>query len=310
MSRALIVGAGLVGAFSARALDSEGCEVTLVDPEPDAGYVRRVAGQRCATVTMDASDSARFEAAVASIRPEVVVWAAGPSGGSSGADATELWNMNVVVPARVAEAACAGSARRLVYVSSFAVYGPAPGVACVAESDTPSPVSAYGRAKLAGERALTAMRRDGFEVRILRPCGLYGPVRPGTGSRSARFVAALIDAAMTRRSMTLPFSATDELLYAKDMGRAVALAALRSYDGDDPIFNVGIGRHVRTEDIVAALGEIAPGSVINPAPSAQHVAASIPPLDISKIRRAFGFAPEYDVDTALRDYLEEATVFA
>jgi dihydroflavonol-4-reductase len=64
--------------------------------------------------------------------------------------------------------------KRLVYVSSLAAAGPATAGVPVGPRDTPRPITAYGRSKLAGEEACLAAAGD-IEVVVLRPPAVYGP---------------------------------------------------------------------------------------------------------------------------------------
>lgn len=61
---------------------------------------------------------------------------------------------------------------RFVYVSSLAAAGPSPNPEGRAPEDPPAPISAYGRSKLAGERAVAGY---GGSWVILRPPAIYGP---------------------------------------------------------------------------------------------------------------------------------------
>jgi nucleoside-diphosphate-sugar epimerase len=79
--------------------------------------------------------------------------------------------------AALARAAAQAGARRLVYLSSIKAMGEAtvPGRPFRAD-DTPRPEDAYGRAKLASERALAeTAAATGLELVILRPPLVYGP---------------------------------------------------------------------------------------------------------------------------------------
>lgn len=70
---------------------------------------------------------------------------------------------------------CNPGLKRFLLVSSLAAAGPAAeGAVGVAESDTPRPVSAYGRSKLRGERAAMAASGE-VPVTIVRPPAVYGP---------------------------------------------------------------------------------------------------------------------------------------
>jgi nucleoside-diphosphate-sugar epimerase len=65
--------------------------------------------------------------------------------------------------------------KRFLLVSSLTVAGPASeGICGVCESDTPYPVSAYGRSKLRAER-LCMERSCAIPITIVRPPAVYGP---------------------------------------------------------------------------------------------------------------------------------------
>jgi len=70
-------------------------------------------------------------------------------------------------------AASRGEVERLVHLSSLAACGPAVTAAPAREDDSPRPVSAYGRSKLAGEQVIR--NQPGLNAVILRPGGVYGP---------------------------------------------------------------------------------------------------------------------------------------
>lgn len=83
----------------------------------------------------------------------------------------EYTKVNVDAARIVAEAA-RDSGARLVHLSSLAAAGPAPPHAPRTEDDPPAPMTAYGRSKLAGERAIAAVA--GLRAMVLRPGVVYG----------------------------------------------------------------------------------------------------------------------------------------
>jgi nucleoside-diphosphate-sugar epimerase len=88
----------------------------------------------------------------------------------------EFMATNAEGVARLARAARvhAPGLRRLVYVSSLSAGGPSEPAAPISEERAASPVSAYGRSKLAGEAAL--VREAGsLAWTIIRPPIVYGP---------------------------------------------------------------------------------------------------------------------------------------
>jgi nucleoside-diphosphate-sugar epimerase len=80
--------------------------------------------------------------------------------------------------ARLAQA-CAAQPRppHLIFVSSVAAAGPAPRGQVRVEADPPTPVSHYGRSKLAGERAAGRLAAD-LPLTIIRPGVVFGPRDP------------------------------------------------------------------------------------------------------------------------------------
>jgi nucleoside-diphosphate-sugar epimerase len=75
----------------------------------------------------------------------------------------------VALAERAREAGC----RHFVFVSSIAAMGFFAGLATPATACRPQ--SAYGRAKLAAERAILALANERFHVVVLRPPTVYGP---------------------------------------------------------------------------------------------------------------------------------------
>jgi dihydroflavonol-4-reductase len=72
----------------------------------------------------------------------------------------------------VAAVRARGSKPRLVYVSSLAAAGPSPRPEGRGPEEPPAPISAYGRSKLDGERAVRSLSTPWV---ILRPPAVYGP---------------------------------------------------------------------------------------------------------------------------------------
>lgn len=107
---------------------------------------------------------------------DAVVHAAGLAHQPPGADEARMMRLNATAAGRLAEAAAAAGIGRFVLISSIrAICGPA-APAALAETATPQPTDAYGRSKLAGEKAV----RDGLATAVvLRP-----PVVHGAGAKA------------------------------------------------------------------------------------------------------------------------------
>jgi len=64
--------------------------------------------------------------------------------------------------------------KKFIYVSSQAAAGPAPTTVPLKESDTPQPISRYGKSKLKAEQAVQNFNCH-FPITIIRPPAVYGP---------------------------------------------------------------------------------------------------------------------------------------
>ena len=95
-----------------------------------------------------------------------------------------------------------------------------------------------------------------------------------------------------------------EWLYSKDAA-AAALLALHAKGLESRVFNIGTGRMVSAEDVAAAVSRIVPGARIRIDPP--HAGAPAPemrgPLDLTRARAELGYAPQYDLEAAIGDYV-------
>lgn len=155
MTRWLVTGAGgMLGRDLVSLLTRHGEAVTSVDR---AG--------------LDVTDPASVAAAMAALRPDVVVnCAAWTAVDDAEAHEDEALAVNGTGAANLA-AACAAGDARLVQLSTDYVFAGTSGRP-YAEDDVPAPRSAYGRTKLAGERAVLERLPDAGYV--VRTAWLYG----------------------------------------------------------------------------------------------------------------------------------------
>jgi len=105
---------------------------------------------------------------------------------------------------------------RFLYCSSVAAAGPCAGPGAIDENRSPSPVSAYGRSKLAGEMVVAEFGKR-MPVVIVRPAPAYGPAERDiyTFFRLAAFGLKLMPAGVSMQT---------SLIYATDLVQLMVLA--------------------------------------------------------------------------------------
>lgn len=126
---------------------------------------------------------------------------------------TEFHRVNAEGTERLLDAM--GTGRRLVYLSSLAAVGPATGRP-VRPEDEPRPITAYGRSKLAGERA--ALNRPGIEAAVVRPPAVYG-------ARDRDLLTFFRFARMGVLPSAGPPDREVQMIYAPDLADAILAAA-------------------------------------------------------------------------------------
>jgi dTDP-4-dehydrorhamnose reductase len=158
VSRWLVTGAaGMLGRDLCAALHRHGEPVTAL-------------GHR----ELDITDPAAVAGCVGGHRPDVVVnCAAWTAVDAAEEHEDQALRVNGAGPANLA-AACGRHGARLIQVSTDYVFG-GDRPHGYAEADEPAPVNAYGRTKLAGERAALGLPGAGYVVRTAWLYGAYGP---------------------------------------------------------------------------------------------------------------------------------------
>ncbi|MHB9878810.1 NAD-dependent epimerase/dehydratase family protein [Pacificimonas sp. ICDLI1SI03] len=125
----------------------------------------------------------------------------------------EYDRINHLATAKLARDAVRAGVRRFVFVSSIKVNGEtATEAQPFRADDEPAPADAYGRSKLAAERALAKIAQEtGLEVVVIRPPLIYGP------GVKANF-AALIESVLSGSSLPRLFGAAENPRAMIDVG--------------------------------------------------------------------------------------------
>ena len=170
MAKVFINGAGgFFGSHIVEEFAREGHKVTACARQNTDVSVAKKAGAKI--VHADVTDPESLRKVIAG--HEIVVNVAGIFDMS--APAEFLYKINHAGTRNVCEAVAQVGCKRLVQVSTVAVYGPSKDDPCREDSEK-HPIHAYGKSKWAGEQvAFEYGRAHGFEVTAIRPTLVYGP---------------------------------------------------------------------------------------------------------------------------------------
>lgn len=310
MNTVSIIGTGQIGTFAARAFDKIGIEVLAADLDPAYGYWSRFGPRNSTNITnVDVTNAASLITFFKRSKSDALVVCAGLVGKKCDSESTNAWKVNVEGIRNTVDIAAHSGVTRIIFLSSFAVYGYSKD-SPLNETSSLRPNSNYGKMKIAAEEILAKFREAGLDIRILRPCGIYGPVRLGCGSHSARFFETALFRLAKKRELIIEATdgTSDEYLYIKDLARAIALTTLQDAGSTEFIFNVGTGLRTTVMDLKASFEEVIKDSQVVVRKSLDNTANFMAPLDVALIKQFTGFEPEYDLRSGLMDYMREVGI--
>ena len=201
--------------------------------------------------------------------------------------------LNVLMAAREA------GVNKVVFSSSAAVYGDAPGAKL--EDFRPEPKSPYGVAKLAGEHYCQVFNElYGMKNISLRYFNVFGPKQES--SEYATVIPKFIKAVLigSRPQIFGDGEQIRDFIFVKDVVRANLLAWQHDSTGS---YNIASGRCYSINELLKKICEIL-GEEIEPIYAPPRLGDSMGwMVDISKASK-IGFKPEFDLDRGLRCTIE------
>ena len=161
-----------------------------------------------------------------------VVYHVGAKVGGRGGQ-TEYFETNVGGTQRVLQACLQQGVKRVVYISSIAVYGPMRGGDAINEDtpfdDAPSERDFYAQSKIEADRfAADFARKTWLALTILRPGIVFGPGRPlPVGLLGARL--GKVGIVIGSRSQRIPLNYIENLVDAMELAAAAMDRGFRQY---------------------------------------------------------------------------------
>ena len=301
-------GAGFLGINLTRHLLARDYDVVSYDMEADYGYPDT--RDRITVIRGDIRDRAALDAAMAGIDMVVHTAAALPLYTPDDIRTTDIDGTRNVL-----EAARAAGAKRVVHVSSTAVYG-IPDHHPLVEDDKLEGVGPYGIAKIEAESECLKARAAGLCVSVIRPKSFVGPERLGV-------FALLYDWALDGKNFPMIGDGKNryQLLDVEDLCEAIHACLTLPEDKVNDTFNIGAKEFATMgEDYQAVLDAAGFGGRVVGTPATPVIltlrlleALKVSPLykwvyetaskdsfvSIEKAERQLGYAPKFSNQAAL-----------
>ncbi|WP_128935473.1 NAD-dependent epimerase/dehydratase family protein [Bradyrhizobium zhanjiangense] len=317
MATLITGGAGFIGLALAERLLAAGQRVVLFDlPAASTELLARPELAGAVYVNGDVTVQSDLDAALAAAPIDRVVHAAAvtPNEQRERKDARRIVDINIGGTVNLMERAIAhGGIRRIVVVSSVAVYGfsaPAPSGCFEEEISHPAPAALYGISKLAAEQAAIRIAHlHGCDTRIVRLGPVYGPWEWPTEVRDALSPHhQVLQALKSGREVVLPRAMRADWIYSRDAAAGIAAVAMDAAPRH-AIYHVGGGCLSDLQDWCRALASRFPdfrwryGASGETSNIVYNLPADRAPLSTARLARDTGFSPAFPVNEAAADYL-------
>jgi nucleoside-diphosphate-sugar epimerase len=180
-------------------------------------------------------------------------------------DSSLFWSVNRDGTRNLLEAARTAGARKVIYISSSAVFG-VPRDAPITRATQPLPAEPYGAAKLAAEAICRELAAEGLDVAIIRPRTILGHGRLGIMQIVFEWVHRGRDVFVLGRGANLY-----QFVHADDLAEACLLAARRP---GFAVYHIGAERFDTMRETLEGLTRYAgTGSRVRSLPRRSAVAA-------------------------------------
>ena len=309
MSVLLTGGTGFMGSWVARGLIDKGDKPVIYDARSDLDLLEDVKGG-FDFVQGDILDLAGLITTLKRFKVERVIHAAAltsPPNPMTGVKVNVEGTINVFEASRIMEV------KRVVYISSKAVYGAItgehahPAYMPISEDYRKMPDSIYGATKVASEFMASHYHSQwGLDVVSLRFAFIYGP------GKSQRYAGTsihgqIIEKAARGLETRIPQGREQkiDLVYVKDVANSI-LTACFTHELKSRVYHIGSGEGTTLADLAREVRKYFPKTVIEIGPGIDYLMdqrSHYGILDITRAREELGFIPEFPLEKGVEEYI-------
>lgn len=316
MSTVLVTGGtGVIGAWVTRQLVEQGIKVVTYSRHLDPTLVKDILG-RFDSVLGDIGDLPQLLRTIKQYKVERIIHLSATLPEQAEANPREGFRINAEGTLNILEVARLMEVKRVVCTSSKAVYDVTRGeyghpTYKPMDEDYPRiPNTVYGTTKVFMENiGLDFNRIYGLDFVALRFSSPYGPGRLARHGLVA-ITSRLIESAMLEQPLAIPKGGEqkDDFIYLRDVANGIVLACFAE-KLEHRILNIGTGKgetlpHM-IEVVSKVLGRKAPITI---GPGLDFMGRTLTQrysvFNIERARRELGYAPRYDLEAGVRDYIE------
>lgn len=295
MRIAITGGSGFIGRPLVASLRGEGHHVAASDLTASDGVT-----------SLDLRDRPGVHGWIATAVPDVVVALGAISGPMVAPDDPEMViDANVGGTLNILEGMRRAGIRRLVYISSIAVYAARGDASPVSEDAALAAIDPYSASKVAGEALVAAYAaRFGIDATTLRLSTVYGKGR-AVPYIIGRLIASGRDGTMVEVSGQR--ASMRQYVHVDDAVRAIVLATKTPLAGHVPI-NITGGSYVSEAEVAERIARLRPGTRYVARPDLDGGDGDFGPLDLTRAASLLGYWPLVTLDDGLARLAAEGEI--
>jgi len=219
------------------------------------------------------------------------------------ANPSKSFKVNLIGTFNVLEAARIMEVKKLVFTSSWQVYGDVSSSFPVSEDSPKIPKTIYGAGKLALEIWGECYSRTyGLDFTALRFSKLYGPGRSYSPYAHLEVDQIVMNSVHGKPSRIFAGGEKTQWLYLKDLARAVLLAS-SCVNPKRRILNIGSEEYFSLREVANFVKKLIPSAKIEIVPQKEKTSSSLV-LDYKAAREELGYAQKYTMTSGLKDYID------